>query len=57
MREIANQELTLADIPGPDAERAAISEFALTFNGRDKGDKSNRHVMGLTPSGVSTCRT
>src|SRR5262245_4737602 len=33
VREITNQALTLADIPGPDADWTTIGEFALTFSG------------------------
>ena len=33
MREIANSELTLADIPGPQADWGTIGKFALTFDG------------------------
>lgn len=33
MREIANSDLMLTDIPGPEADWSAIAEFALTFNG------------------------
>lgn len=33
MREISNQELRLADIPGDDAPDFELQEFALTFNG------------------------
>jgi hypothetical protein len=33
MPELANDELTPASIPPPDAEWGTIAEFALTFNG------------------------
>ncbi len=33
MREIANSDLTPADIPPPDADWESVGEFALTFNG------------------------
>ena len=35
VREISNRELTLADIPSPDADWGVIGEFALTYNGYD----------------------
>lgn len=33
MREIANDRLTLADIPDPGADWEVIENFALTFDG------------------------
>ena len=33
MREIGNRELTLGDIPDPNATWPEFAEFALTFNG------------------------
>lgn len=32
MREIANHDLTPADIPAHDADWDTVAEFALTFN-------------------------
>ncbi len=33
MNDMANHELSLADIPSPEGEWRRIGEFALTFNG------------------------
>jgi len=33
VREIGNKNLTMADIPSPDASWREIAEFALTFDG------------------------
>ena len=33
VREIANQEVTLTDVPGPNVDWDTIAEFALTFDG------------------------
>jgi hypothetical protein len=42
MREIANSELTLAHIPDPMADWDAIGKFALTFNGYDAWEPSEK---------------
>lgn len=36
IREIADSDLTLADIPSPEADWGTIGRFALTYNGYEK---------------------
>jgi hypothetical protein len=66
-RQIPNRELTLRDIPGPDADYyRVISEFALTFNGYDYypdtcEDIANRAIerfgdCGAVPDSLSELR-